>query len=88
MRIVTITLDCASMREADGATIDLIAQVKLASRRNGTELRLENVSPELVELMGLCGLAVALGVEVRREPEQRKEPRGVQEEGELGDSPV
>ncbi len=87
MRIDTITLDCASMHP-DVATVDLIARARGTARRRGARLRLVNVDPQLVELIGFCGLDAALGVEVRRQPEEGKQPRGVEEERELGDPPA
>jgi len=85
MTIGTITLDCASMQEPDAGTIDRIARFQVAVRRNGGDLRLENASRSLLELIDLCGLAGVLRVEPGRQAEQRKQPRGVEEEGDAGD---
>lgn len=62
-------------------TVDALARMRLAGRRLGFEVRLVPTG-ELLELLELCGL-----VEVLRQPEERKEPLGVEEEGELGDAP-
>ena len=43
---------------------------------------------ELQELLGLCGLGGVLGVEVGRQPEQREERVGVEEERQLDDPPA
>jgi hypothetical protein len=76
MKIDLITLDCASLG-SDVAAVDLIARIRLAACRCGVEVRLENPSPSLAELIGFCGLSGALGVEVERQAEEREEPRGV-----------
>ena len=65
---------------ADLGTVDALARMRLAGRRFGFEVRL-TPTEELAELLELCGL-----VEVLWQPEQREEPLGVEEEGELGDA--
>lgn len=67
---------------ADLGTVDALARIRLAGRRLGFEVRL-TPTEELLELLELCGL-----VEVLWQPEQREEPLGVEEEGELGDPPA
>jgi anti-anti-sigma regulatory factor len=67
-------------------TLDLLARLRLEARRAGVELRLQGVSPSLRELSALAGLENTLGVEARRQPEQRKERCGVEEERQLGDT--
>jgi anti-anti-sigma regulatory factor len=69
MKIGPIILDCASVPEPDAATVDCMARVRLAAQDRGTELRIENAGPRLRELIDLCGLSEALGVEVERHPE-------------------
>jgi hypothetical protein len=69
-------------------TVDLLARAELAARRAGTRMHLVNASEELGELLGLAGLRDALGVEVKRQPEQREERGGVEEEGDVGDPPL
>ena len=66
-------------------TVDALARVALAARSRGRRLRLRGVSRELRELIALAGLEEALGVEPGRQPEEREEPLGVEEEGELPD---
>jgi hypothetical protein len=63
-------------------TVDALARIRLAGRRLGFEVRVVP-SPDLLELIELCGL-----VEVLRQPEQREEPLGVEEERQLGDPPA
>ena len=66
----------------DLGTVDALARLRLAGKRLGFEVR-PIPTEDLLELLDLLGL-----VEVFWETEERKEPRGVQEEGELGDAPA
>jgi len=84
----SVCLDCGLLDAPTAATIDQIARLKLAARRCGCELELSNARPTLVELLDFCGLAELLSVEMKRQAEQREEPGGVQEEGELADPSV
>jgi STAS domain len=71
---------------ADAAAVDGLARLRLAARRLGCELRVRRASAELRQLLAFVGLAeVVLGVEVRREPEDREQRVGVEEERELDD---
>jgi len=65
---------------ADLRTVDLLAQLKLAT---GAVLVVKD--PELRSLIAFCGLAEALGIEPGREPEEREQGLGVEEEAELDD---
>ena len=71
----------------DVAAVDGLARVRLAARRLGCDLRIRRASVELHELLDFVGLAdvVLDGVEVRREPEEREQLVGVEEERELDD---
>ena len=69
----------------DLAVVDTLARLALAERRCGRHLRLGRVPAELRELLLLTGLDGPLGVEPGREPEQREERVGVEEECELDD---
>jgi anti-anti-sigma regulatory factor len=69
MTIGPIILDCAMRDEPDAGTIDQIACLQLAARRNAVDLRLANASRSLRELIDLCGLAEVLRVEPERQPE-------------------
>lgn len=64
--------------------VDLLARLHLAARRRGHELRIA-APPELRELIVFCGLEDALCVELQRQPEEREERLGVEEERELLD---
>ena len=59
--------------------VDVLARLRLAARR---DLRI-TAPPELCELVSFLGLEETLRVEPRRQPKQREEPLGVQEEREL-----
>jgi hypothetical protein len=72
MATETVILDCARMQESGLAAVEVIARAQLCARRRGATLRLRNASHELLELMVFAGLDGCLGVEVQRQPEQRK----------------
>jgi anti-anti-sigma regulatory factor len=73
---------------ADCVTVDALARLHLAARRAGVELRLRHESVELRELLVLTGLNGVLSLEPRREPEEREDLLGGEEERELGDLPA
>jgi ABC-type transporter Mla MlaB component len=79
---------------AEAVAVDALARLALAASRHGCCVRLDGASPELGALIDLMGLADVLlraselGVEVRREPEQREDRRGAEEERQLDDAPV
>ena len=70
---------------ADLRSVERLARLQLAARRNGLDLRLTRVPAELEELITFVGLAEALGLEPRRQAEEREERVGLEEEGELDD---
>ncbi len=70
------------------AVIDGLARMQLAARRAGAEILLCNLSRELEELLDFAGLRETLPVEVERQPEKREQGGRVEEEGQLGDSPL
>ena len=84
----TVTLNCARMKKPDLAAIGEIAHILLEMRHCGCEVRLTQASEELIALIQFAGLGDVLRVEVQRKPEERKEPRRVEEECELADPPV
>jgi anti-anti-sigma regulatory factor len=67
------------------AAVDALARLQLAARQAGFELRLLHASPELMCLIDLTGLAGVLRVEPGRQPEEREQGRGVEEEAQLDD---
>ena len=42
--------------EVDAVTVDALARLQLAARRQGCRVRLRNASPELLELVDFMGL--------------------------------
>ena len=75
---------------ADLGIVDALARLQLAARRSGYEVAVTDAPGDLLELIELAGLSdvlgVALGVEPRRQAEEREECLGVEEERELPDS--
>ena len=65
----------------DAVTVDALARLQLAARRNGSEIRLQNASAELLELAGFMGLRGVL----QRQPEKREHLLGVEEERDVDD---
>jgi hypothetical protein len=88
MGTTTVVLDCGLCVEPDLGTVECLARLHVAARRRGCELRLANASPCLADLIGFAGLGGVLRVEVKGQAEQREQPRGVEEERELGDPPA
>jgi STAS domain len=72
----------------DVTAVDALARLQLTARREGLELRLQGASRELRDLLAFAGLDGVLRVEPRRQPEQREERLGVEEERHLDDPPV
>jgi len=70
----------------DIASVDVLARLQLAARRVDLEIRLRHASSDLLELIAFAGLRDVLRVELERQPEEREQRLGVEEEGELGDS--
>jgi anti-anti-sigma regulatory factor len=52
--------------QPSAATVDALARLAVALRRQGSRLRLRDASPELIELIELMGLAEVLRVEASR----------------------
>jgi anti-anti-sigma regulatory factor len=84
----TVILNCARIKEPSLAAIDYLARLRLGLRRGDCEMCLANCSQELKQLVELSGLAGVLGVQVKWQPEEREQLRGVEEEGELSDPPA
>ena len=68
--------------------VEALARLQLAARRKGHHLRLHVLSRELRDLIELAGLTQVLGVEPRRQAEEREQRLGVEEERELDDPAV
>jgi STAS domain len=73
---------------ADAAALDAVARIGLAVRRKGRRLVLRDAAEDLLDLLAFAGVAGALGIEPRRQAEEREQRLGVEEEGELGDPPA
>ena len=63
----------------------MLARLQLRVRRLGGELRITEAPAPLRELIAFAGLEEALRLEPQRQPEEREERVGVEEERELGD---
>jgi hypothetical protein len=83
----TTVVDVSTLH-ADLATIEALARLQLRTRRLGRDVLFRHPTDELRELVGFVGLADVLRVEPRRQPEQREEPLGVEEERQLHDPPA
>jgi len=83
-----IVLDCRQLARPHLAVIDQLARLQLVLRREGCELKLRNADVSVLDLIGFAGLADVLRVEMERESEKGKQPRGVEEEDHLGDQPA
>jgi ABC-type transporter Mla MlaB component len=81
----TTLCDLGALEGADVETIDLLARLQLAARRQGRTLLFIRASPALRDLIAFCGLEAVLRVEPGREAEQGEDPLGVEEERQLDD---
>jgi hypothetical protein len=78
---------------ADLVAVEALARLQLAARRRSCTLWLRHASPELDQLLELCGVRELLpgdrlGLNGRRQAEQREQPRRVEERVDPGDAPV
>ena len=83
-----IVCDLSALGDADAETIDLLARLQLAARRQDRSLRLLHASPAVQDLIAFACLESVLCVEPQREAEEREDPLGVEEERQLGDPPA
>jgi ABC-type transporter Mla MlaB component len=89
-----ILCDVGAVVEPDVAAVEALARLRLATGRLGRRMRVRNASEEFEALLAFMGLGDVLPVreslrlEVRRQPEEREERLGVEEEGELADPAV
>jgi STAS domain len=84
-----VTCDVSGLA-AEVAAVDALARLALVARRLGCPLKVRRASPELRDLVELCGLTDALGVVGRngRQPEQREQPVDVEERVDPDDAPA
>jgi STAS domain len=86
-----VAVDVGALDPVDLDAVDAVARLVLAAGRLGCRVRLENAPPGLCDLLAFVGLADVVGcatpsgVQPRRQAEQRKEPGGVEEEGDPAD---
>jgi ABC-type transporter Mla MlaB component len=86
-----ILCDVGELEDADAVSIDALARLQLTARRLGRRVWLRDACAELEDLLALAGLDEVLpcagrsGVEPGRQPEQREQARGVEEEADPGD---
>ena len=71
---------------AELGIVDALARLQVAARRSGYEVAVTDAPRDLLELIELAGLSEALGIEPLRQPEQREQRLGVEEERELPDA--
>ena len=83
-----IVCDLSALGDADAEIIDLLGRLRLAARRQDRTLRLLDASPALRDLIAFVGLDSVLRLEPGREAEERKDPGGVEKEGQLDDPAV
>ncbi len=83
-----VVCDVRGLDDGDALAIDLLARLQLTARRLGARMDVCHASERMVSLLAFTGLAEACGLSVERErqPEQREERLGVEEEGELDDA--
>ena len=73
-----VICDVAGVRP-DVVTVEALARLRLTARRHGARLVVAGADPRLRDLLRLLGLDGALP-EVSRQPEQREQAGGVEEE--------
>ncbi|MER5890878.1 STAS domain-containing protein [Streptomyces sp. NPDC001941] len=52
-----VVCDVGGLRRPSLAAVNLLAKLRLAGRRRGCRVRLQRAGPELLDLLGLVGLA-------------------------------
>jgi hypothetical protein len=88
LRPSRLVCDISSLDGPDLGTVADLARLHAAARRLNLDVVLKNASDVLVELVAFVGLADVLRVEPGRQPEEREERVGIEEERELGDPPL
>ena len=89
-----ILCDVGAVVDPDIAAVEALARLRVATRRLGRRMHVRNASPDFEALLAFMGLGDVLPVradlrlEVRRQPEEREERFGVEEERELADPAV
>lgn len=87
-----VVCDVGALADADAVTVEALARMQLTARRLGHSIRLRRASGELQDLLALTGLCDVLprgaGLGLERQPEEREQVRGVEEEVEPDDPTV
>jgi anti-anti-sigma regulatory factor len=89
-----ILCDVGAVVDPDVAAVEALARLRVATRRLGRRMHVRNASPDFEALLAFMGLGEVLPVradlrlEVGRQPEEREERLGVEEERELADPAV
>ena len=85
-----LACDASGLAEADCVAVDAIARLQLTARRLGRRICVRHAPMELEELLSFTGLAEICGLVavIERETEEREDPLGVEEEGQLDDPPA
>jgi hypothetical protein len=85
-----VICEAAALTRPDLSTIDALARLQLAARRNGCAFQLRNPPDQLLDLLWLAGLTNVVGQRSAFEPQRQREQTeqaGVQEVVEPGDGP-
>ena len=86
-----LVVEVRAITKPDLATVDALSHLMVSVRDLGCSIRLRNASPDLQELLGLCGLSDALplcdelALVDQGQAEQREQPLGIEEVVEPGD---
>ena len=88
-----VLCDVRAVVDPDVAAADALARLQLATRRLGRRMLVRNASADFTDLLVLMGLGEVLPLgglrlEVGRQPEEREQRLGVEEERELADPAV
>jgi ABC-type transporter Mla MlaB component len=89
-----VICDVAALVDPDAVTVDALARLQLTARRSGRQIRLRHACGELQALLALVGLGdvvppcTGLPLEPGGQAEERKQPLGVEEEADPGDTVI
>lgn len=91
-RDLVVDCDVAALAP-DAVSVDTLARLQLEARRHGCRIRLHNMPADLGGLLAFLGLADVVGLrhgclEPQRQPEEREDPRRVEEGVDGGDPPA
>jgi hypothetical protein len=86
--VAVVLCELGPTLDPDLVTIDALARLQLTATRFGRRIRFRPASAELRTVVDLTGLRELLRVEAGREPEEREQRLGVEEERALGDPSV